>query len=139
MNYDYESVCIDNTMLNVIDYCVNYDDCFYQILKKDYHDGNYYYVIFNPFDERIDTVKSNATDEFLNRYGSNLTPSSWTVRDKREVRERIEYLFKLPRPPLPVAVDRKAMTAPFVYDGWLFAWQYFPEMKRWELAPLGRR
>lgn len=139
MNYEFENIDIPDTMLDEMNEIVDYNERFYQILEMKFIYGDFYYLFYNPFCGHFDSVKVNQTDEFLNRHGSNLTPSSWTSKDKREVRERVEYLFKLPRPPLPENINEQAMTAPFVYDGWLFAWQYFPEMKRWELAPLGRR
>jgi len=46
------------------------------------------------------------------------------------------YLDMMERPPLPEDRKVRARSAPFWYEGWLFVWHYFPELRRWELAPV---
>ncbi len=43
-------------------------------------------------------------------------------------------------PPIALPEDRSKVTLgrPFICNDWRFAWAFMPELKRWELAPLGR-
>lgn len=41
-----------------------------------------------------------------------------------------------PRPALPADLSRKVQAEPFVFVGSRYAWTFFPELRRWELASL---
>jgi len=67
-----------------------------------------------------------------------LTPCDLLHDDNFEVWHMMEELEELERPPLPSDRSKKAMEPPFVHQGQKFAWAFYPKLKRWELAPLGR-
>lgn len=59
--------------------------------------------------------------------------------EMREIKERINSLFAYPPPPLPADLTIPARGASFVHEGWKFSLFYFPELRRWEIGPIGRR
>jgi hypothetical protein len=78
----------------------------------------------------------------VNKGGSRLTPfpySAWCDADRIEAGEKQSQLSMMAPPQKPADVSVPAQSSPFLYEGWLFAWFFFPELKRWELAPLERR
>ena len=56
--------------------------------------------------------------------------------DWRTVEAGIDMLFLLPPPPLPQDTSVNSRSDPFAHEGWLYAWFYFPELKRWIVGPL---
>ncbi|WP_370169512.1 hypothetical protein [Sphingobium abikonense] len=66
-----------------------------------------------------------------------LVDASLTDRERRRLEESMAIL-QYCSPPLPRDTSVRSETAPFLYDGWLYAWYYFPELKRWTLAPVIR-
>lgn len=138
MNYEYEKCDVENDLID-LEFQPNSHAHFTQVFGQCNGNIEGDYLVYDPVDHEVCAAKSNDKDTFLNTHGSNLIPESWNSKDKKEVKLKIEGLFRLPRPPLPKNVNMKSTTAPFIYDGWLFAWKFFPEMTRWELSPLGRQ
>jgi hypothetical protein len=55
-----------------------------------------------------------------------------------ELREALYTLSSLTPMELPDDRTKLIMGEAFTYAEWRFAWAFVPELKRWELAPLGR-
>ena len=62
----------------------------------------------------------------------------WPIEDQLEVSMLIESLKPYRPSAYPDNRSQKASQPPFLYQGWTFAWVFVPELRRWELAPLGR-
>lgn len=89
---------------------------------------------FDPVTQAWDVKRERA------RPGIDLLPCDlWTDEEGREVSAKIALLNNMAAPPFPADVRKKLTEPPFLYEGWLFAWTFIPELKRWELAPLGKR
>lgn len=52
--------------------------------------------------------------------------------------EKLKCLEGAPRPPLPTDLTKRRQDEPFVFCGLLLTWIFFPELRRWEVAPLAR-
>ncbi len=63
----------------------------------------------------------------------------WTEADRSLLQEKMRALAFLPRPKKPKKGDKARKHVPFLYEGWLFSWNFDRDAKRWEIAPLGRR
>jgi hypothetical protein len=68
-----------------------------------------------------------------------LVATDWSENEKTEVAKIMNDLCFMAPPQAPSSPLTSARSAPFAYRGWLFAWFFFPELRRWELAPLERR
>lgn len=58
--------------------------------------------------------------------------------DRKKIEEDMAVLAWCP-PADPEDPTIPAQTLPFVHEGWLYAWYFFPELKRWHIAPVGKR
>lgn len=59
--------------------------------------------------------------------------------DERDLSETLSHLDMMERPPLPRDLTARTESDAFIYSGWIFAWYFFPELRRWELAPVKKR
>lgn len=92
------------------------------------------YWTFDPINRLWDVkVEENRPAKLI------AAPASWTAKDRKDVWKRLRDLSYFAPPSLPRDPTRKMTGKPFVYDGWLFAWTFLPELRRWELAPLDKR
>jgi len=99
-----------------------------------YHaDGDTRYWAYNPQTTAFHIV---STD------GQWIRPElagEWGEADLEEIRQKMDSLQFLPRPPLPDDPTIAVRGEPFAYEGWLFAWFFVPELRRWELGTIERR
>lgn len=86
------------------------------------------YRTSTPFDRANDGYRRIAHDVF-----------SMRPDEAAEAMPRLDMISFLPTPDLPVYTYSPKQSEPFVHDGWLFSWFFFPELKRWVLGPLRRR
>lgn len=121
----------------------------YEEVRGWYHfDGDTRYLVHEPRTDSWTCVTSHNSQSDLDASHKSKDNSSGNTAqailavpacDALEIAETMAQLSMLPIPPLPMEVDRPSQTEPFVYEGWLFAWYFFPEIKRWTLAPVKRR
>ncbi len=98
-----------------------------------YHfEGDMLFVAFDPLTDTWDIKRNN------NEKHQQLAPI-WGKDETSNAAEHMSLLAMTSPPPLPADVSEATRSQPFVNNGWLFQWFYFPELKRWELAPIGRR
>ena len=61
-----------------------------------------------------------------------------SAEEAKKIEKTIDHLRHLTPPSPPLNLDVRSSSTPFMHEGQLFAWMFFPELRRWELAPLGR-
>jgi hypothetical protein len=87
------------------------------------------------YSPQTDSWRVIGEGDWFNR---NLFDLQWTDAERHEVADLMKRLQFMAAPLIPARPEMPAHSEPFVFEGWLFAHYYFPELKRWELAPIGR-
>lgn len=99
----------------------------------DYHVGNGpRFWKFDPQKQAWD-VKSERT-----LYSTVAPCAGWTKDERFEIAHALAGLRMMATPPFPENVDQKIWEPPFIHDSCIFAWVFLPELKRWEIAPIGK-
>lgn len=99
-----------------------------------YHaDNETRYLAYDPVDGSYDVLTSD------NQWLYPVLSGEWEEDDLEEIRQCLDSLQFLPRPSFPDDLTVVSRSDPFAYEGWLFAWFFVPELRRWELGVLERR
>lgn len=91
------------------------------------------YWVHNPRDGSFRVVTSDG------QWMRPTLAGDWEEDDLEGIRQHMDSLQFLSRPPLPDDLAGKHQSDPFTYEGSLFAWFFVPELRRWELGVLERR
>ena len=81
-------------------------------------------------------AESTSGTAIASRFGRNI--ATVPAEDQMRVSDLMSELKYIRPEGCPEESTRPASLTPFTYCGWNFAWMFFPELKRWELAVFGR-
>ena len=62
----------------------------------------------------------------------------WSETERLDLEEKLKALAYLPQPFNPKKKGKWLSRAPFLFEGWLFAWTYNVVRERWRISPIGR-
>lgn len=71
-------------------------------------------------------------------YDRHPVGAEFSDEDRKQIGKDMKILADCP-PDDPEDPGVRAEMPPFLHNGWLYAWYYFPELKRWEIGLLGKR
>lgn len=88
--------------------------------------------IFDPADKLWDVAGDSEGGDYL-------MDLAWPSDDETliEIADCLDTLKTMRPPSLPQRTGIKHENAWFTFNGYRFRWIFFPELKRWEIAPLG--
>lgn len=64
--------------------------------------------------------------------------AEWSEVETKEIASTLAQLDMMGSPPFPEDVEIEHWEPAFIYQSCIFAWVFFPDLRRWSLAPLGK-